>query len=584
MSSRTDPELADLRIRIRHSTAHVMAHVVTRMFPETKLAIGPPTNDGFYYDFLSPESISTEDLEEIQLRMKEVIAKDLSFEYAEYSRGEAIEMNQDEPLKLEIIEGIPEGEPISTYRHGDFEDLCAGPHVESTGKIPAFRLLNVAGAYWRGDENRPMLQRIYGTAFESIEALEEHLHKLKEAKTRDHRRLGEELGLFTFSEAVGRGLPLWLPAGATIREELERWAKETERKWGYERIVTPHLTRSELYYMSGHLPYYKDDMYPPMEIEGEEYYLKPMNCPHHHMVFKSRPHSYRELPIRYAEYGTVYRYERSGQLFGMMRVRGLTQNDAHIYCTLDQAKQEFVQVMRLHEYYYKTLGIDDYHMVLALRDPDDDTKYHGDAEMWASAERITREAMEDSGIPFVEELGAAAHYGPKVDFIIKSAIGREFAASTNQLDLYMPERFDLTYIDSDSKKQPVVVIHRAPLGSHERFVAFLIEHYGGAFPTWLAPVQATILTVADRHRGYAEQVEMQLTDAGIRARIDKRNQRMNAKIRDAQLQKIPHMLIVGDREIKAGSVAVRIRSGEDLGTVPVTEVAERIAAEISSRN
>ncbi len=584
MSSRTDPELADLRIRIRHSTAHVMAHVVTRMFPETKLAIGPPTNDGFYYDFLSPESISAEDLEEIELRMKEVIAKDLSFEYAEYSRGEAIEMNQDEPLKLEIVEGIPEGEPISTYRHGDFEDLCAGPHVESTGKIPAFRLLNVAGSYWRGDENRPMLQRIYGTAFESIEALEEHLHKLKEAKTRDHRRLGEELGLFTFSEAVGRGLPLWLPAGATIREELESWAKETERKWGYERVVTPHLTRSELYYMSGHLPYYKDDMYPPMEIEGEEYYLKPMNCPHHHMVFKSRPHSYRELPIRYAEYGTVYRYERSGQLFGMMRVRGLTQNDAHIYCTLDQAKQEFVQVMRLHEYYYKTLGIDDYHMVLALRDPDDDTKYHGDAEMWASAERITREAMEDSGIPFVEELGAAAHYGPKVDFIIKSAIGREFAASTNQLDLYMPERFDLTYIDSDSKKQPVVVIHRAPLGSHERFVAFLIEHYGGAFPTWLASVQATILTVADRHRGYAEQVEMQLTDAGIRARIDKRNQRMNAKIRDAQLQKIPHMLIVGDREIKAGSVALRIRSGEDLGTVPVTEVAERIAAEISSRN
>ena len=584
MSSRTDPELADLRIRIRHSTAHVMAHVVTRMFPETKLAIGPPTNDGFYYDFLSPESISAEDLEEIELRMKEVIAKDLSFEYAEYSRGEAIEMNQDEPLKLEIVEGIPEGEPISTYRHGDFEDLCAGPHVESTGKIPAFRLLNVAGAYWRGDENRPMLQRIYGTAFESIEALEEHLHKLKEAKTRDHRRLGEELGLFTFSEAVGRGLPLWLPAGATIREELESWAKETERKWGYERIVTPHLTRSDLYYMSGHLPYYKDDMYPPMEIEGEEYYLKPMNCPHHHMVFKSRPHSYRELPIRYAEYGTVYRYERSGQLFGMMRVRGLTQNDAHIYCTLDQAEQEFAQVMRLHEYYYKTLGIDDYHMVLALRDPDDDTKYHGDAEMWESAERITREAMEDSGIPFVEELGAAAHYGRKVDFIIKSAIGREFAASTNQLDLYMPERFDLTYIDSDSKKQPVVVIHRAPLGSHERFVAFLIEHYGGAFPTWLAPVQATILIVADRHRGYAEQVEMQLTDAGIRARIDKRNQRMNAKIRDAQLQKIPHMLIVGDREIKAGSVAVRIRSGEDLGTVPVAEVAERIVAEISSRN
>ena len=584
MSSRTDPELADLRIRIRHSTAHVMAHVVTRMFPETKLAIGPPTNDGFYYDFLSPESISAEDLEEIELRMKEVIAKDLSFEFAEYSRGEAIENNQDEPLKLEIVEGIPEGEPISTYRHGDFEDLGAGPHVESTGKIPAFRLLNVAGAYWRGDENRPMLQRIYGTAFESIEALEEHLHKLKEAKTRDHRRLGEELGLFTFSEAVGRGLPLWLPAGATIREELESWAKETERKWGYERIVTPHLTRSDLYYMSGHLPYYKDDMYPPMEIEGEEYYLKPMNCPHHHMVFKSRPHSYRELPIRYAEYGTVYRYERSGQLFGMMRVRGLTQNDAHIYCTLDQAKQEFAQVMRLHEYYYKTLGIDDYHMVLALRDPDDDTKYHGDAEMWESAERITREAMEDSGIPFVEELGAAAHYGPKVDFIIKSAIGREFAASTNQLDLYMPERFDLTYIDSDSKKQPVVVIHRAPLGSHERFVAFLIEHYGGAFPTWLAPVQAPILIVADRHRGYAEQVEMQLTDAGIRARIDKRNQRMNAKIRDAQLQKIPHMLIVGDREIKAGSVAVRIRSGEDLGTVPVAEVAERIVAEISSRN
>ena len=579
MQQTAGSDLVELRRRIRHSAAHVMADVVTRMFPGTRLAIGPPTEDGFYYDFDAPEPFSDDDLERIEGRMKEVIARDFSFELQEYPRDEALEMHSDEPMKLEIIGEIPEGESITTYRHGQFEDLCAGPHVESTGRIPAFKLLSVAGAYWRGDEGRQMLQRVYGTAFESQEALDEHLRRLEEAKLRDHRKLGEELGIFTFNDAVGRGLPLWLPAGTTIREELENWAKETERKWGYERIVTPHLSRSDLFYISGHLPYYQDDMYAPIDIEGEEYYLKPMNCPHHHMVYKSRLHSYRELPIRYAEYGTVYRYERSGQLFGLMRTRGFTQNDAHIYCTIDQAKQEFTDVMRLHEYYYKTLGIDDYHMVLALRDPDDDTKYHGDAEMWESAERITREAMEDSGIPYIEERGAAAHYGPKVDFIIRSAIGREFAASTNQVDLYMPQRFDLTYIDSDNTERQAVVIHRAPLGSHERFVAFLIEHYGGAFPTWLAPVQATIIPIADRHGEYAAQVQQQIGDAGIRVETDDRNERMNAKIRDAQMQKVPYMLVVGDREAKAGAAAVRLRSGENLGAMPVAEVIGRIALE-----
>ena len=581
MSQETD--LIELRKRIRHSAAHVMADVVTTMFPETKLGIGPPTDDGFYYDFLVEEPFSEQDLSRIEKRMRRVVQQNHTFEYHEYPRDEAERMNAAEPLKMEIIEEIPDDEKITTYKHGKFEDLCAGPHVESTGKIPAFKLLSVAGAYWRGDENRPMLQRIYGTAFESKEALDDHLHKIEEAKKRDHRRLGEELGIFTFNEAVGRGLPLWLPNGTIVREELENWAKATEREWGYERIVTPHLTRSDLYYQSGHLPYYKDDMYAPIDIEGDEYYLKPMNCPHHHMVYKSRRHSYRELPIRYAEYGTVYRYERSGQLFGMMRVRGFTQNDAHIYCTLEQAKQEFTDVMLLHEYYYKTLGIKDYHMVLALRDPNDTEKYHGDAEMWEAAEKITREAMEDSGIPYVEELGAAAHYGPKVDFIVYSAIGREFAASTNQIDLYMPERFDLTYIDSNSAEQPVVVIHRAPLGSHERFVAFLIEHYAGAFPVWLAPVQAVVIPIADRHVEYAQELKARLEASNVRVDVDDGNDRMNAKIRNAQLQKIPYMLVIGDREIEAGAAAVRLRSGEDLGAAPVDEIVARITAEVEAK-
>ena len=584
MALSDNAELADYRSRLRHSTAHVMADVVTQMFPMAKLAIGPPTDDGFYYDFLVGEPFKEEDLEEIERRMSLVIAQDSKFEYAEYTRDEALAMHADEPLKLEIIESIPDNESISTYSHGDFEDLCAGPHVESTGKIPAFKLLSLASAYWRGDESRPMLQRIYGTAFESQDELDKHLEQLAEAKRRDHRRIGEDLGLFAFSREVGRGLPLWLPKGTVIRDALEDWAKQTERKWGYQRVVTPHIARAELFEISGHLAYFKDEMYAASETEGEEYYLKPVNCPHHHMVYKAQPHSYRELPLRYAEYGTVYRYERSGQLFGLMRPRGFTQNDSHIYCTFDQARQEFLDVMRLHEYYYSILGITDYHMVLALRDPENDEKYHGDAQMWQDAERITREAMEESGIDYVEEVGGASHYGPKVDFVIRSVTGREFGISTNQVDLYMPGRFDLTYVDSSGQDRHPVVIHRAPLGSHERFVAFLIEHFAGAFPAWLAPTQVKVIPVADRHLEYARTVANRIDDRNLRVEVDDTNNRMQQKIRQAQLEKVPYMLVVGDREIEADTVAVRLRTGEDLGARPVAEFIDLLWTVVDSKS
>jgi threonyl-tRNA synthetase len=429
-----------------------------------------------------------------------------------------------------------------------------------------------------------MLQRVYGTLWESKEALDAYLSRLEEAKKRDHRRIGEDLHLFTFSREIGRGLPLWLPKGTIIRDELEKWAKETERKWGYERVVTPHITRSELYYISGHLPYYKDDLYPPLVIDEEEYYLKPMNCPHHHMLYKSRPHSYRDLPIRYAEYGTVYRYEPSGQMHGLMRVRGFTQNDAHIYCTRESAKEEFVAVMRLHQYYYDALGLRDYHMVLALRDPKNKNKYHGDDAMWEESERLSRAAMEESGIPYVDEVGSAAHYGPKADFVIRSVTGREFAASTNQLDLYMPHRFGLTYVDRSGRDQHVVILHRAPLGSHERFVGFLIEHFAGAFPVWLSPVQARVIPVADRHVEYARKVAKGLNDLDFRVDVDDADERMQNKIRKAQLDKVPSMLVVGDREASAEHVSIRLRSGENLGAKPVAEFMERLRMLVGNRS
>ena len=585
--------------RQRHSAAHILAQAVLELFPGTKLGAGPPTEDGFYYDFELPRPLTDDDLPRIQERMREIIREDAPFTYRELDADEARRLFADQPYKLEIIQAIlsgtldPDGNEadrgdvvLSTYRHGSFEDLCRGPHVRRTREIDpaALKVMRIAGAYWRGDEARPMLQRVYATLWESKDALEAYLWRLEEAKKRDHRRIGEDLQLFTFSREIGRGLPLWLPKGTIIREELEKWAKETERKWGYERVVTPHITRSELYYISGHLPYYKEDLYPPLAIENEEYYLKPMNCPHHHMLYKSRPHSYRELPIRYAEYGTVYRYEASGQMHGLMRVRGFTQNDAHIYCTSESAKEEFVAVMRLHQYYYDALGLRDYHMVLALRDPKNNAKYHGDEAMWQEAERLTRAAMEESGIPYVDEVGAAAHYGPKADFVIRSVTGKEFAASTNQLDLYMPHRFGLTYVDSAGRDQHVVVLHRAPLGSHERFVGFLIEHFAGAFPVWLSPTQARLVPIADRHVEYARKVAQSLNDLDFRAEVDDADERMQNKIRRAQLEKVPFMLVVGDREVAAEQVAVRVRSGENLGPKPVTEFTEMLRSLVRMRS
>lgn len=583
---------------LRHSAAHVLASAVLDLFPSARLGIGPPTADGFYYDFDLDEPLTAEVIDQIEQRMKEIIEeRGKTFDYREVSPDEARTLYRDQPYKLELIEDIlsrgtdeygnaSETNVLSTYSIGKFEDLCRGPHVTAIDDIDpnAIKLLRTSAAYWRGNEKRPSMQRIYGTVWRNDEELEKFLWEQEEAKKRDHRRFGEDLDLFSFSPDVGRGLPLWLPNGAVIREELERWAKETERLAGYKPVYTPHIARSELYKISGHLPYYADDLYSPIEIDGDEYYLKPMNCPHHHMVYKARPHSYRELPLRYAEYGTVYRYEKSGELFGLLRVRGFTQNDAHIYCTLEQSKAEFVAVMRMHDYYYRTLGIENFHMVLAMRDPANTDKYHGDDEMWETAERITRAAMEESEIPFIEELGGAAHYGPKVDFILRSAVGREFAASTNQLDLYMPGRFDLTYVDSDQASKHVAVIHRAPLGSHERFTGFLIEHFAAAFPAWLSPVQVKILPVADGQLEYVEAIAQRFLEAGYRADVDHSGESVGAQIRKASMEKVPYALVVGKREQAANTVSVRARGGVDLGVMSVDAFIEQFAKVVASRS
>jgi threonyl-tRNA synthetase len=566
---------------LRHSTAHVLAQAVQDLFPEAELGIGPPIENGFYYDFDVAKPFQPEDLERVEARMREIVAAGQRFRRRVFaSPAEARAELAQEPYKLELLEArdeveadVPElgGGELTIYDNLDpatgerrWADLCRGPHLPSTRLIGAFKLLRSAAAYWRGSEQNPQLQRIYGTAWPRREQLEAHLGQLEEAARRDHRRIGADLELFTFSKEIGQGLPLWLPNGTIIRDELEQWARQTERRLGYQRVVTPHLTREDLYYLSGHLPYYRDDLYAPIDIEGVQYYLRPMNCPHHHMVYKARLRSYRELPVKLAEYGTVYRFERSGQLHGLMRTRGFTQNDAHIYCTLDQAKDQFLEVMRMHDDYYRALGITDFYMVLALRDPHNKDKYHDDEAMWADAERITREAMEESGIPYVEDVGGAAHYGPKVDFMIRAVTGKEFAASTNQVDLYTPQRFGLGYTASDGTEQPVAVIHRAPLGSHERFVAYLTEHFAGAFPVWLAPEQVRVIPIVGELAGYADEVRDLLVEAGFRADVDAGDGRLNARLRTAITRKIPLILVVGRREASQRSVSVRYRSGEEV--------------------
>ena len=575
MTLKPDSDLADLRTRIRHSTSHVMADVVTKLYPNVKLAIGPPTDDGFYYDFMVDEPFTNDDLENIEEQMKGVIARDLAFEYHEYPREEMLRMNADEPMKREIINEIPEGEAISTYTHGDFEDLCAGPHVESTGKIPAFKLLNVAGAYWRGDEKRPMLQRIYGTAFETQEALDEHLERLEEAQKRDHRVLGRELDLFSVHEEIGPGLIIWHPKGARVRGLIEDVWKREHYRWGYDLVYTPHVGRSTLWETSGHLENFKESMFASMDMDGQDYYLRPMNCPFHVMYYRSGLRSYRDLPMRIGELGAVYRYERGGTLHGMLRVRGLTMDDAHIFCRPDQVIDEVNGVLDLAFHLLRMFEFTEYHVVLSTK-PD---KAVGSDDEWDLAINSLRSTLDDRGLNYEVEEGGGAFYGPKIDIHIKDAIGRLWQCTTVQFDFNLPRRFNLKYIGDDGQEHMPYMVHRALFGSLERFMGILIEHFGGAFPTWLAPVQALIIPIADRHHDYAEQVRTKLAAADIRVETDARSERMGFKIREAQLQKIPYMLVVGDREEAAGAVGVRLRSGEDLGALPVDELVERISAE-----
>ncbi len=570
---------------LRHSAEHVLHMSLESLYPGLKKVMGPPIENGFYCDFDFEGRISEDELPKIEARMQEIIDAKLPIERKEVSIEEAKDIFKDNPYKLEFIsEFSQESDKVSLYVFGkegeEFYDLdlCAGPHINNTGDIKAFKLLSTAGAYWRGDEKNKMLTRIYGTAFNNKEDLEQHLNNLEEMKKRDHRKIGKDLDLFTFADEVGPGLVLWTPKGTIIREELEKWGKETEEKWGYKRVSTPHIAKHTLYEISGHLPYYKDDMYSPMIIDEEEYYLKGMNCPHHHMIYKSTIKSYRDLPLKFAEYGTVYRYENSGALFGLMRVRSICQNDAHIYCEIDQAEEEFYQTLLMHEYYYKSLGLnkDDYFIVLGLPDEGKRDKYHGDKALWDKAQAMMMKAIERTGIRTVDDIGGAAFYGPKVDFNIKSAVGKEYSISTVQLDLYMPIRFNLTYIDRDGSEKLCAVIHRAPLGSHERFVGFLIEHFGGAFPVWLSPVQVQIIPIGEKHIEYANKVKAIMQEKGIRSEIDDKNGTMQSKIRDAQMQKIPYMLIIGDKEVESGSVSIRLRSGENLGAKPIEEASDHI--------
>ncbi|MFN4218800.1 MAG: threonine--tRNA ligase, partial [Candidatus Bipolaricaulia bacterium] len=520
----------------------------------------------------------------IEAEMKKIVKENYKFERLEVSKDEARQLVKDEPYKLELLDEIPD-ERVSFYRDGDFLDLCRGPHMLSTGQVKHFKLLSVAGAYWRGDERNKMLQRIYGTAFATKEALEKHLQMLEEAKKRDHRKLGKELEIFFFDDEVGPGLPLWLPKGAIIIEELEKLAKETEAKAGYLRVRTPHICKESMYLRSGHLPYYQESMYPPMELEGVKYYLKPMNCPHHHKIFAALPRSYRDLPLRLAEYGTCYRYEKSGELFGLMRVRSMQMNDAHIYCSLEQFESEFLAVCQMYLNYFKLFGIEKYLMRFSTHDPKElGKKYVNEPELWKQTEEMVRRALKNGGINYVEVAGEAAFYGPKIDVQVWSAIGREFTLATNQVDFAVPRRFGLVYKNAQGQDETPICIHRAPLGTHERLIGFLIEHYAGAFPVWLAPVQAVVLPITDRQHEYAQKALQRLRDANIRAELDGSSHTLNYRIRHHQSQKVPYMLIVGEREAQNEQVAVRLRTGQDLGAKPLAEVIQKILEKIATRS
>ena len=596
----------DQLYKLRHSLAHVMAQAVLELYPEAKIAIGPPIDTGFYYDFDlgtdaegKPRTFSSEDLEEIETRMKRIISGKYPFEYREVSADEARQLFADQPYKLELIDGLDAGEVdeygneidekpvISTYRQDSFEDLCRGPHVEHTGQLrtDAFKLMNVAGAYWRGDEANPMLQRIYGTAWRNKKELKAHLKMLEEAKKRDHRKLGRELEIFIFDEEIGPGLPLWLPNGTIIVEELEKLAHEMETNAGYEHVRTPHVTKEDLFIRSGHLPYYAESMYPPMELDGIKYYVKPMNCPMHHKIYGSKLRSYRDLPVRLAEYGTCYRYEKSGELFGLMRVRSMQMNDAHIYCSVDQFEEEFLGVVGLYLKYFELFGLERYVMRLSTHHPKGlGKKYVDNPLLWAKTEEMVRRAMEHGGVPFVEVADEAAFYGPKIDVQVWSAIGREFTLATNQVDFAVPPRFDLTFINNEGQEETPLCIHRAPLSTHERMVGFLLEHYAGVFPVWLAPEQVRIIPITDAHNEYALGLEAQLQAAGVRAAADLAGERMNAKIRAAQMMKVPYMLVVGDQEIENESVALRKRDGSRQNDLPFGEFLALVTERVATRS
>lgn len=568
--------------RMRHSAAHVMAEAVLDLFPDARLAIGPAIENGFYYDFDLPRSLTPDDLEAIEAKMREHIKAREAFERREVSRDEAISVFADQPYKLELIRDLPEGEAISTYQNGPFLDLCRGPHVDDTSKIGAFKLLNIAGAYWRGDEKRPMLQRIYGTAWKSKADLDAYLNQLEEARKRDHRRVGRELGLFTLSEDIGQGIPIFFPKGEMVRHLMESYVRETQTRYGYQHVWTGHLVKEDLYARSGHLEHYSDVMFPVMEDEGVRMRLKPMNCPSHMTLFNQQLHSYRELPLRYAEFATLYRYEKSGELSGLTRVRSLTQDDCHIFCTEEQVGEEFSRALDLITEILDTYGFTDYYIQLSLRG--DDGKYVQDDEKWSRAEQALRDAMDAKGVSYVPATGEAAFYGPKADFMAKDVLGREWQLSTIQVDFIQPARLGCEYIGEDGQPHTPVVIHRAVTGSTERFMGVLIEHFNGAFPVWLAPVQAVVIPIADRHIEYAEQVGDRLRAAGIRADVDAAGERMQNKIRQAQNQKIPYMLVIGDKEIEADAVAVRLRSGENLGAVNVDEFIQQTRGVIASRS
>jgi threonyl-tRNA synthetase len=572
---------------MRHSTAHLLAQAIKRIYgaDKVKLGIGPVIEDGFYYDIDLEQSITPEDLAAIEKEMDKIVKENLPIVRREVSREEALRLFEEisDPLKLELIRDLPDGVAITLYDQGEFFDLCRGPHLPSTGRIKSFKLLSVAGAYWRGDSKNKMLQRIYGTAFAKKTELDEHLHFLEEAKKRDHRKLGRELKMFTFSREVGQGLPLWLPYGAKVRQTLERYIVDLEEKLGYTHVYTPVLANVELYKTSGHWEHYQEDMFPKMTLDNEELVLRPMNCPHHMMVYKSDMRSYRDLPVRIAELGTMHRYEMSGALTGLHRVRAMTLNDAHIFCRLDQIKEEFTRVVNLIRQVYEDFGIKEYRFRLSYRDPKDTEKYWPDDEMWETSQRMLREVVEELDLPYFEAEGEAAFYGPKLDVQIKTALGKEETLSTAQLDVLLPERFQLEYIGDDGKKHRPVVIHRGIISTMERMTAFLLENFAGALPLWLSPVQAKLIPVNPIYEPYVKEVAERLQRAGVRIESDLRNEKLGYKIREAQLEKVPYMLVIGENESLNGTVSVRRRGEGDLGAQSIEEFVTRISGEIASK-